>query len=403
VDLPDLGTRAPQLPDLSRTVDSSELNGSHALKLLVILTSIAKKTKKKEEGAVLKKWQHFERLVAAIHQASTGGAQVEWNKEIDGRQFDVIIRFKKGLYEYLTVVECKDYATPVPVEKVEAFVTKAAGVHANQAVMASSMGFQSGAQKVATKHHMELLLITESTEVDPSIFGARFGEDVPALNIVKVELEYADGERKMLPDAANAQTYYVKQIILRDGSETCSLENAISRLAGQLNLGAIDQEINAIIDCPPDTAVVAPDDGEFPLKALGKIHVTAKLVKAKTLIGPTMFDPSLLVPNIVAKKLSSGEVTTYSQSSLRLGIDTVFRIGEFYELPPIEYFYYCDRIDGETVYLLLVESYQLGMLIQQEVFTKIEKANWFVPISDKGILKRLQRRLKQVRELQASD
>jgi hypothetical protein len=34
---------------------------------------------------------------------------------------------KRGLYEYLIVVECKDYATPVPVEKVEAFVTKAAG------------------------------------------------------------------------------------------------------------------------------------------------------------------------------------------------------------------------------------------------------------------------------------
>ena len=167
--------------------------------------------------------EHFERLVAAIHKAATDGADVRWNEKINGRQFDVTIRFRKGLYDYLTVVECKDFATAVPVEKVEAFVTKAADVQANQAVMASPLGFQSGAQKVAAKHHVELFLVTESTEVDPSIFGARFGDDILALNIVSVELEYADGERKKLPARSNAQTYYVHKIVLRNPTETCTL------------------------------------------------------------------------------------------------------------------------------------------------------------------------------------
>src|ERR1700688_1546822 len=106
------------------------------------------------------KWKHFERLVAAIHKATDQGADVRWNEKIDGRQFDVTIRFRKGLYEYLTVVECKDYGIAVPVEKVDAFVTKAADVHANQAVMASSSGFQSGSEKVAAKHKIELILVT---------------------------------------------------------------------------------------------------------------------------------------------------------------------------------------------------------------------------------------------------
>ena len=66
------------------------------------------------------KWEHFERLVAAIHQIAQQGADIRWNAKIEGRQFDVIICFEQGLYQYLTVVECKDYATPVPVEKVEA-------------------------------------------------------------------------------------------------------------------------------------------------------------------------------------------------------------------------------------------------------------------------------------------
>ena len=41
-----------------------------------------------------KKWQKFERVVAAIHLAQAKGASVTWDEHIDGRQFDVVIRFK---------------------------------------------------------------------------------------------------------------------------------------------------------------------------------------------------------------------------------------------------------------------------------------------------------------------
>ena len=71
-----------------------------------------------------KKWKMFERIVAAIHVAEQRGATVQWGETIKGRQFDVTVRFKHGLYEYLTVVECKDYGRPVPAEKVDALVTK---------------------------------------------------------------------------------------------------------------------------------------------------------------------------------------------------------------------------------------------------------------------------------------
>ncbi len=49
------------------------------------------------------KWKKFERLVAAIHSAEQKGASVKWNDAINGRQFDVTIRFKEGFYDYLTV------------------------------------------------------------------------------------------------------------------------------------------------------------------------------------------------------------------------------------------------------------------------------------------------------------
>src|SRR6202051_5190778 len=95
------------------------------------------------------KWEHFERLIAAIHRAADQGADVRWDEEIRGRQFDVTIRFRKGLYDHLTVVECKDYKQAVSIEKVEAFVTKSRDVRASVAVLASTSGFQSGAKECA--------------------------------------------------------------------------------------------------------------------------------------------------------------------------------------------------------------------------------------------------------------
>ena len=70
------------------------------------------------------KWKNFERLVTAIHKAADAGAEVRWNETIAGRQFDVTIRFRKGLYEYLTVVECKNRAKPVSVG-----VRRGSGMH----------------------------------------------------------------------------------------------------------------------------------------------------------------------------------------------------------------------------------------------------------------------------------
>jgi predicted helicase len=152
------------------------------------------------------KWKNFERLVAAVHRAADEGADVRWNDSIQGRQFDVTIRFRKGLYDYLTVVECKSYDRPVSVEKVDAFVTKATDVHANCAVIASTSGFQSGAQEVAQRHNVTLIEVTESSDIDFSVFGARVVGVTKTLHIQSVELLYTDGERKKLPEESHKLT-----------------------------------------------------------------------------------------------------------------------------------------------------------------------------------------------------
>jgi hypothetical protein len=348
------------------------------------------------------KWKHFERLVAAIHQAADQGADVRWNEKIGGRQFDVTIRFRRGLYDYLTVIECKDQERPVQVGDVDAFVTKAADAHADHAVLASTSGFQQGAQEVAHKHDLTLIHITESSEIDlSSMFGAKWGEPVDALHIQFIELEYTDGARKRLPEQAHAMTYYGEHVFLECGSERGTLNAVVHAHAPEFVGGEIDVYKDHVIPCPAGTRVVEPDDGEIPLKPFASVHVRAGMTKAQGLRGPVMFDPYLLVPDLKVRNVATGEEKTFSQEGLKLGFNNEFTVGTFYEQPRLAFFYYCDRIDGDIATLYLVESFQLGKLIRAKLAVKTEFSNLYVPVTDKVTLQRLQRRLADMKELEA--
>jgi hypothetical protein len=349
------------------------------------------------------KWKHFERLVAAIHQTADKGAQVRWNETIHGRQFDVTIRFRKGLYDYLTVVECKDYEKPVPVEKVEAFITKSSDAHADHAVMASTSGFQEGAQQVARKHSMTLIHVTPSAEIDLSVFGAHWAGIIDALHVQTVELEYTDGEKKRLPEEANVMTYYVNQVLIQCGPERGTLQDLIYHHLPRFLGGGADAYEQHIIECPSGTRVIGPNDGEVPLKPLACVHVRVGMTTAKVVTGPVVIDPFLLVPDVKVTDVATGEEKTFSQHWLALGVDTVFAEGKFYEQPQLATYYYCDRINGNLATIYLVESFQHGRLIQAKMIVETKYANLYVPVSDKVVIERLQHRLSRLRPKEAKN
>ena len=352
------------------------------------------------ETSTSDKWKHFERLVAAIHQAADQGAEVRWNEIIRGRQFDVTIRFQKGLYKYLTVIECKDYEKPISVEKVEAFVTKSADAQAHHAVMASTSGFQQGAQEVARRHNMTLIHVTQSSEIDLSVFGAHWAGVTDALHIQSIELEYTNGEKKRLPEEGNVMTYYVKHVVVQYRSERRTLDDLIQLHSQGFRGVQSDSYSDYVISFLSGSCVIAPDDGEIPLKPLARVHVRAGLTKARTIRAPVVFDPYLLVPDVKVRNVATGEENTFSQHDLAIGVDTAFIEGKFYEQPPLATYYYCDRIEGDIASLYLLESFQCGILVQAQFTQKTKCAKFYVPVSDPVVIERLQRRLERLKASQ---
>ncbi len=343
-----------------------------------------------------RKWKEFERLVAAIHAAADQGAHVQWDQKIRGRQFDVVIQFKKGMYEYTTAIECKNYSSPVPVEKVDAFITKCHDCGINYGVLASSSGFQEGATNVAERHHITLLHITENHELPLLPYGAKLDGEIDVLHIEKVSLKYHDGVILSLPEEANALTYYVNHIIISNGGDSLTLDAILTENTEKL-LSA-KKILPQTILCPANAKIVAPSDGEIRLDKVAAIIVDAGPSRARVLKGPYMFEPYLLTPDITVKNVRSGEEQTFSQVDLPHGFDTKVEVGKFYENKALAIFYYCKAIEGGIVSWALVESYQLGNLLQASLKQEIKYAKYYVEVTDSKVLKRLRNRLTKYEE-----
>ena len=340
--------------------------------------------------------------MAAVHQALDPKAVVVWDDVIGGRQFDVTIRFKKGLYTYLTVIECKDLAAAVSVEKVEAFVTKSKGAGANLAVMASSSGFQSGAIDVAAQHHITLLTVADLPDIVP-LFGASWGKDQLALHIRRLELRYADGTNTALPElAAGALQYYVSKMQIRYANELTPLEAIVGREVDKVGR---DVPLNCYQDMtitlPRGATLVSPDE-EYPTRLLNSIGLWVANVMARTLVGPVAYDPALMSADVAIENLTTGETKVVSRHGLALGTATCFEVGKFYEQPQNEYYYYCAEVNGSLAQISLIESFQHGGLVRTDLSVDVKFCSHYTEVSNPDVLARLKQRLANFLALKAS-
>lgn len=96
---------------------------------------------------------------------------VEHNKIItdmhgNARQFDLYWEFEFAGNIYKTVIECKDYASPITIDKIDAFLGKTHDIPGLKLIYATKTGYQSGAKNKAQAHNIELLIIKEGESYD---------------------------------------------------------------------------------------------------------------------------------------------------------------------------------------------------------------------------------------------
>lgn len=342
---------------------------------------------KDKDEQFLNNWKEFERIVAAIHIAETQGAKVVWNETIKGRQFDVTIRFKQGLYSYLTLIECKKYKKPISVDKVDSFVTKSRDANASKAIIISSSGFQSGCIEVARRHNIELLTLRESVQIPEELIDS----NNLALSIYDVSLIFNSrkNSRYTLPEENGRLDYLVKQsILIINGEETklCSL---------------IDKELSSVStnDSFPvkkkialkNSLITVPD--LFERKEISTIEFSCNLIKTIQYKGLPL-DSHQIEKNHTVYELFDvvkDEKTSIEALNLKLGFDTVLEAEKYYTNPQIGANYLCKDINDNIARLFLVESYSYGNLIQKEFTQDIKYQKQYVEILDTNEIERLKK------------
>ena len=116
-----------------------------------------------------------QKLMQAILDSESFGGQknikVRHNEEIADRfgikrQFDVLWDYEQAGILYNTIIECKDYNSPVSIDKIDALVGKLADFPTVRGIIATKKGYQSGAREKAKNCGIEILCIREQNDSD---------------------------------------------------------------------------------------------------------------------------------------------------------------------------------------------------------------------------------------------
>lgn len=121
----------------------------------------------------------YEKFVASLQKALfdsekwtvLNNVNIERNKKIKDnfgieREFDLYWEYELAGITYKTVIECKDYASKVSIEKIDALIGKIRDIPDLKPIFATKTGYQSGAKDKAKANKVELLIVREQNDSD---------------------------------------------------------------------------------------------------------------------------------------------------------------------------------------------------------------------------------------------
>ena len=178
-------------------------------------------------------WREFERLVAVIEQAlhKHPGVTVTHNVQLPSkygvkRQVDVLIKYDTELVKKTIAIECKKLKSKVGINVIEAFNGMMKAVNADEGIIVSANGFQSGALKAAGHYGIKLYRLSQAQDIQrylqsfrvypyklrhqsSEIYG-RFNSDTPINKLVGIKSELWIEEAKRVTTIAELLKIYLQ-------------------------------------------------------------------------------------------------------------------------------------------------------------------------------------------------
>lgn len=331
------------------------------------------------------RWKLFERYVAAIEKVDHPGAVVRWNETIAGQQFDVTIRGRQGRYDFLIVVECRDKGRRVERRQVSALAQEAQSIKASKAVLVSRAGFQQGCLEKARETGVVLVQLEEVHEIP-----ARWLET--QLAIWLHDIRALDEGGATLRDLDNSEA---ATATLRGPTHSASLSSFLARASRRLGIDRLVEgqpHVDSRVRLPAGTTLEA---GGW----LGSASAIAfRAVLAPASLPRDGLDPAILGRSLRVTDVVSAEVRTYSLWDLEPGLDTTFRVGDFYLEVATGNESLCERVDGHRATLFVVRSRQFGKVYSFGPFDVVsaDVVRRYVRIEDAALILELKAHASKV-------
>lgn len=123
---------------------------------------------------IVKDWGGFEELVKDLH--NNGNISVERDITLIGnsgasRQIDVLLKHTKGLYEYMTLIECKFWSKKVERANIDILYSSMQDLNASKGVFFTTKGYQIGADIFAKSKGIEIFVIRDLTDEEWGLPG----------------------------------------------------------------------------------------------------------------------------------------------------------------------------------------------------------------------------------------
>jgi hypothetical protein len=123
---------------------------------------------------IITDWGGFEELIKDLH--NVGDVSVERNVTIIGnsgssRQIDVLLKHKKGPYEYSTLIECKYWNHKVERQHIDILHSSMTDLNASKGVFFTTLGYQKGAVTYAKSKGIVIFVIRELTDEEWGLPG----------------------------------------------------------------------------------------------------------------------------------------------------------------------------------------------------------------------------------------
>lgn len=361
---------------------------------------------------MIKSGEFLERVVAGIQAITASDATVVWNDMIDGRQFDVTIRFTLGTIGLFVALEVKDKTRPTSAADIEAFVTKIRDHKIDKGVFVSAAGFQQGAVDVARRHSIDIFSIKLNAMAGrlppyvPLITRVVDGymplgkpikptgrQKFPAVD--QIILSYEDGREFGVPNERSQMMYYNRRTILSDGRTLGDL----LRAHRPAKMTSSRSEI-VRIRLEPGLGAQPPDEFFYPSGVLAEVRMRVKLGHRWYFNGVAV-DESAFEPVVYYENVIDGSEYAYNFGQIPLILDPP-AVGEFYaRIYPLTYAI-CMGKDDKLVHWGIVESFQLGQMVRYLSAIPHDDSRCFVPVTEKQTIARLRERAKDFVKLMAT-